>query len=99
VKNIETLIDEGGDISIGPVGAISCVAAATNGATCLAMLVRRDGERLDALMSETAHMLLQLSEPFRPQGLLAMQEEVEETAFADLIATFLHVGLFTVVAE
>jgi len=50
VKNIETLIDEGGDISIGPVGSITCVAAATDGANCLAMLVRRDGETLDALM-------------------------------------------------
>ena len=50
MKNIETLIDEGGDISIGPVGSIGCVAAATDGANCLAMLVRRDGERLGALM-------------------------------------------------
>lgn len=50
MKNIETLIDEGGDISIGPVGSITCAAAATDGANCLAMLVRRDGETLNALM-------------------------------------------------
>ena len=50
MKNIETLIDEGGDISIGPVGSINCVAADTDGANCLAMLVRRDSETLDALM-------------------------------------------------
>ena len=32
------------------MGAISCVAAATDGANCLAMLVRREGETLNALM-------------------------------------------------
>lgn len=50
MKNIETLIDEGGDISIGPVGSIACVAAASDGRNCLAMLVRRDRENLSALM-------------------------------------------------
>jgi hypothetical protein len=50
VKNIETLIDEGGDISVGPVGGLTCIASASDGSDCLAMLVRRDGEKLDTLM-------------------------------------------------
>ena len=51
MKNIETLIDDGGDISIGPVAGLTCVAAATDGYNCLAMLVRRDGEKLNVLMN------------------------------------------------
>lgn len=50
MKNVETLIDEGGDISIGPVPPLLCVAAASDGHNCLAMLVRRDGESLQALL-------------------------------------------------
>jgi len=50
MKNIETLIDEGGDISIGAVAPFSCVAAASDGGNCLAMLVRRDGESLRELI-------------------------------------------------
>lgn len=50
MKNIETLVDEGGDISIGPVPPFECVAAASDGPNCLAMLVRRDGESLSALL-------------------------------------------------
>lgn len=50
MKNIETLIDDGGDITIGPVAGLACVAAATDGSNCLAMLMRRDGEKLNALM-------------------------------------------------
>jgi hypothetical protein len=50
MKNIEALVDEGGDISIGPLAPFECVAAAADGSNCLAMLVRRDGETLGALL-------------------------------------------------
>ncbi len=50
MKNIETLVDEGGVISIGPLTPFTCVAAASDGSDSLAMLVRRDGESLTALM-------------------------------------------------
>lgn len=50
MRNIETLINEGGDISIGPLAPLTCVAAASDGSNSLAMLVRRDGETLAGLM-------------------------------------------------
>lgn len=50
MKNIETLIDEGGNISIGRLRPFDCVAAAADDHNCLAMLVRRDGETLRALI-------------------------------------------------
>ena len=50
IKNIETLIDESGNISIGRVGSFRCVAAAANDHTCIAMLVRQDCETLRALL-------------------------------------------------
>lgn len=50
MKNIETLIDEGGDISIGPLIPFTCVAAASDQSNSLALLVRRDGESFTALM-------------------------------------------------
>ena len=49
-KNIETLLDDGGDITIGPVGPISCAATAADHHNTRAMLVRRDGETLNALL-------------------------------------------------
>jgi len=51
MKNIETLIDDGGSISVADLEPIGCVAAATDGSKCLAMLVRRDGESFSALMA------------------------------------------------
>ena len=51
MKNIETLIDDGGSISVGALAPIGCVAAASDGSNCLAMLVRRDGETLLELMA------------------------------------------------
>mgnify|MGYP000237494145 CR=1 FL=1 len=50
MKNIETLVDEGGQISIGKLPPFDCVAAASDDHNCLAMLVRRDGESLTALL-------------------------------------------------
>lgn len=50
MKNIEALIDDGGDITLGPVGPIECAATAADGHNAIAMLVRRDGETLIALL-------------------------------------------------
>ncbi|MES2937131.1 MAG: hypothetical protein V4864_05590 [Pseudomonadota bacterium] len=50
MRNIETLVDDGGDISIGPLPPFDCVAAAPDGGNCLAMLVRRDGETFGTLL-------------------------------------------------
>jgi len=55
---IAALIEDGGDITIGPIAGIPCVATATGWDQCLAMLVRRDNEsfvhfllRLDAVIA------------------------------------------------
>lgn len=50
MKNIEALIEDGGDITLGALGGIECAATAADGHNCLAMLVRRDGETLNALL-------------------------------------------------
>lgn len=50
LKNIEALIAEGGDITVGALPPIDCAATAADGSNALAMLVRRDGESLDALL-------------------------------------------------
>jgi hypothetical protein len=50
-KNIETLIEEGGEMTVGRLSPFDCVATATDDAdVCLAMLVRRDGETLNQLI-------------------------------------------------
>jgi hypothetical protein len=61
-ENIEALIDGNGDITIGSVGPIRCVATAADQDQCLAMLVRRRGEsfqdllqRLDAAIASAYH--------------------------------------------
>lgn len=46
LANIEFLIDGNGDITIGRVGPIPCVATAADEDQCLAMLQRRSGESL-----------------------------------------------------
>jgi len=48
--NIETLIDEGGEITLGKLAPFDCVATACDDVNCLAMLVRRNGETLDQLI-------------------------------------------------
>ena len=48
--NIEAILDEGGDISVGRVGPIDCVASATTSYDCLVMLVRREGESFVAML-------------------------------------------------
>jgi len=47
---IQALIEEGGEITLGALPPHDCAAAAADGSNCLAMLVRRDGESLNALL-------------------------------------------------
>jgi hypothetical protein len=49
-KNIETLIEDGGNITLGRLPPFDCVATAVDESNCLAMLVRREGETLNQLM-------------------------------------------------
>ena len=48
---IEALIEDGGEITLGALPPHQCVATAADASNCLAMLVRRDGESLDALLT------------------------------------------------
>lgn len=50
MKNIEALIQDGGDITLGRLHPIECAATAADGHNAIAMLVRRDGETLNALL-------------------------------------------------
>jgi len=51
LRHIAALIEAGGDITLGHLDAVDqCVATASDEAQCLAMLVRRKGESLDALL-------------------------------------------------
>jgi IS66 C-terminal element len=50
MKSIEALIEGGSDITVGAMGSIECAAKAADGLNALAMLVRRDGETLTALL-------------------------------------------------
>jgi hypothetical protein len=50
LKRIETLIEDGGTISVGALEPFNCVASAANEDMCLVMLVRREGEALGALL-------------------------------------------------
>ncbi|OYT88722.1 MAG: hypothetical protein CFE43_20995 [Burkholderiales bacterium PBB3] len=50
MKNIEALIADGGDITIGAVYPIRCSATAACSHNTVAMLVRRDNESLNALL-------------------------------------------------
>jgi hypothetical protein len=50
MKNVEALIADGGDVTIGAIHPIACVASAADAHNAVAMLVRRDGETLNALL-------------------------------------------------
>jgi len=50
LSNIEQLVDGEGQITIGAIHPIRCVAIANDGHSSLAMLVRRDGETLTQLL-------------------------------------------------
>ena len=47
---IEALIEYGGEITLGALPPHQCAPTAADGSNCLAMLVRRDGESLNALL-------------------------------------------------
>ena len=49
LPHIADLIDYG-EITVGVIDPVGCVATATDGSNCLAMLVRRDGETFSQLM-------------------------------------------------
>lgn len=50
LENIEQLIADGGEITIGPMAGIACVATAVDDSNCLAMLQRRRSESLYQLL-------------------------------------------------
>lgn len=50
MKNIEALIADRGNITIGAVFPIECAATAADDHNTVAMLVRRNGETLNALL-------------------------------------------------
>ena len=50
MKNIEALIADGGDITIGAIYPIDCAATAADSHNTVAMLVRRENETLNALL-------------------------------------------------
>lgn len=50
MKNIEALINDDGEITLGHLHGVGCAATAADGHNTLAMLVRRDGETLNALL-------------------------------------------------
>ena len=50
MKNIEALIDNGGEITVGRLHGTGCAATAADGHNALAMLARREGETLNALL-------------------------------------------------
>ena len=50
MKHIEALIDDGGEITVGDIHGVGCAASAADGRNTLAMLARRDGETLNALL-------------------------------------------------
>ncbi len=49
-KNIEALIADGGELTLGALPPHDCAATAADGSNCLAMLVRREGEIVTALL-------------------------------------------------
>ncbi len=50
MKHIDELIADGGEVTLGALAPFECVASAADGSNALAMLVRRDGETLPALL-------------------------------------------------
>ncbi len=70
LKNIEELIDNEGEITIGRIGPVRCGASASDEANCLAMLARRPGESFEAF-------LIRLDS--------AIEDAIEHDIFADEI--------------
>jgi hypothetical protein len=50
MKHIEELIADGGEITLGAMPPHDCVASAADSHNTVAMLVRREGETLTALL-------------------------------------------------
>ena len=50
LANIAALIDNGGQITLGALDPIECVAIANDDCNCLAMLQRRSGETVPQLL-------------------------------------------------
>jgi hypothetical protein len=50
MKNIEALIQDGGEITVGRLHPVDCAATAADPHNAIAMLVRRQGESLKALL-------------------------------------------------
>ena len=50
MKNIEALIADGGEITLGATYPIECAATAADAHNSVAILVRREGETLNALL-------------------------------------------------
>lgn len=50
LANIAALIDDGGQLTLGALYPIKCVAIANDDCNCLAMLQRRPGESLQQLL-------------------------------------------------
>ena len=48
--NIEAILEEGGNITVGRLAPIECVASASTSYDCPVMLVRREGESFLALL-------------------------------------------------
>jgi hypothetical protein len=59
MKNIEALIADGGEITIGAIYPIECAATVADGHNSVAMLVRREGETLDALLKRLDQAIAQ----------------------------------------
>ena len=57
MKNIEAVIADGGGITIGAIYPIECAATAADGHNSLAMLVRREGETLSALLKQLGNAI------------------------------------------
>ena len=51
LPNVTALIETGGEITLGAIEPLPCVAVASEGHGCLAMLQRRSGESLDQLLA------------------------------------------------
>jgi len=52
MKNIEALIDDGGDVTIGAIYPIKCAATAADGHNSVAMLSQRGGETKNTLLKK-----------------------------------------------
>ena len=50
MKHVGALIEDGGEITLGHIHGVGCAATAGEGHNTLAMLTRRDGETLNALL-------------------------------------------------